>query len=301
MLRAELACYYKIPEEILDRIRDELDELENSRIDDCTIARYYIASKCKIATAVKLIRGYIGWRSEIERRIPKCLEGGVPLLISVRGLGGIPDGNYDGDAKGVPEEFRKFWRYVGGGALHKTDKSGTPIYIDRIGLCDVRPLMKNVDATTVCDWHVSAMEFMVNRVFKECEKEFKRPVTKHITIMDCAGLGVKHMNLSGFQIIKRISETDALYYPERLLRLYIVNTTPFFVKVWNLVRNWIDRDILDKICVGRNLYDMVDKDTIPPENLPIYLGGTCSCPQSLGGCVPTPNDVITARARDRGT
>lgn len=295
MLCTKIFYEYKIPGGELKLIRAELGDDENAKVDDSTIDRHYIACKEDAGSTVESIRKYIKWRGEIEDRVVLSLENGAPLLVSVRGIDGIADGNYDGDVEGVPEALQRFWRFTGGSSIHKTDRHGTPIFIDRIGNYDVGPLTKYADLDSICTLHVSVLEFMIKKVFAACERKFENSITKHIAIIDCTGLGLKHLNITALQFIKRISEIDAQFYPETLSKLYIINSTILFVKIWSIAKRWIDKDILKKVHVGKSLYDLIDKDDIPPENIPEFLGGTCSCDSSLGGCVPSPAEVIAAR------
>lgn len=55
----------------------------------------------------------------------------LPLLYPVRGFDTIPDGNLTSDP-GVSESVLRIYRWMGGSCLHKTDKDGCPIYIERL-------------------------------------------------------------------------------------------------------------------------------------------------------------------------
>lgn len=53
------------------------------------------------------------------------------MLYAVRGYDSIPDSNLEPLA-GVSESVLRVNKYMGGACLHKTDREGCPIYIERL-------------------------------------------------------------------------------------------------------------------------------------------------------------------------
>jgi hypothetical protein len=58
-------------------------------------------------------------------------ENKLPVLYAVRGYETIPDSNLEALA-GVSESVLRINKYMGGACLHKTDREGCPIYIERL-------------------------------------------------------------------------------------------------------------------------------------------------------------------------
>ena len=71
------------------------------------------------------------------------------------------------------------------------------------------------------------------------------------------------------------------YYPERMGKFYIINAPWMFTTVWSIIKAWLDPVTVAKICIpsGDGRKELLEQ--ISAENLPVDLGGTCSCP---GGC-----------------
>lgn len=59
------------------------------------------------------------------------MENKLPVLYAVRGYSSIPDSNLEA-LPGVSESVIRINKYMGGACLHKTDREGCPIYIERL-------------------------------------------------------------------------------------------------------------------------------------------------------------------------
>jgi hypothetical protein len=81
-----------------------------------------------------------------------------------------------------------------------------------------------------------------------------------------------------------------LNFSERLGMLFVVNAPPLFTRLWALVRKWLDKRMLSKIHILGPDYEDILKKYIPEENLPFFLGGSCTCSHIHGGCCPSPFD-----------
>lgn len=53
------------------------------------------------------------------------------MLYAVRGYQSIPDSNLE-PLPGVSESVLRINKYMGGACLHKVDREGCPIYIERL-------------------------------------------------------------------------------------------------------------------------------------------------------------------------
>lgn len=75
----------------------------------------------------------MAWRKEnkVDLYPAATKDNKLPLLYPVRGFDTIPDGNLTSDP-GVSESVLRIYRWMGGSCLHKTDKDGCPIYIERL-------------------------------------------------------------------------------------------------------------------------------------------------------------------------
>lgn len=53
-------------------------------------------------------------------------------MYAVRGWHSVPDANIESGQPNVPEHAVRLQKYMGGSCLHKWDKAGRPIYIERM-------------------------------------------------------------------------------------------------------------------------------------------------------------------------
>lgn len=53
-------------------------------------------------------------------------------MYAVRGWHAVPDANIEAGQPNVPEHAVRLQKYMGGSCLHKWDKAGRPIYIERM-------------------------------------------------------------------------------------------------------------------------------------------------------------------------
>jgi hypothetical protein len=58
-------------------------------------------------------------------------KNGLPLLVCVRGLKYIEDGNIQSDPR-LSETTIRLLNYLGGDCFHKFDREGHPILVDRM-------------------------------------------------------------------------------------------------------------------------------------------------------------------------
>ena len=69
-----------------------------------------------------------------------------------------------------------------------------------------------------------------------------------------------------------------------MARLAIVNAPRGFSAIWNVMKPWIAKETAAKVTIMGSDYKSKLLEIIDPENLPAFLGGTCTC-DGLGGCV----------------
>ncbi|KAJ3182913.1 cytosolic factor, phosphatidylinositol/phosphatidylcholine transfer protein [Gaertneriomyces sp. JEL0708] len=269
----------------------ELRELlgdQGSRYDDRTLLRFLIARQLNAQKAKEMLEGYSAWREKdgIDK-LPLPGINGNPVMQNVRGFQSVPDSNWDLNAPDMPEEFKVFGPYMGGGCFHKVDKEGFPIFIERTGYHDVKGLAQKCPPNVMLDWHVRNNEFVINVIMPECEKRLGKPVEKHCVIFDCTGLGIWQFDMAGLNLLKAVSDLDSKVYPERLGKLFIVNAPGIFARAWKIISRWLDKRILEKIFICGADYKDVLLQHIDASNLPDFLGGTCTCSHMPGGCVPS--------------
>ena len=85
-------------------------------------------------------------------------------------------------------------------------------------------------------------------------------------------------------LLKGASKISADNYPECLGNMYVTNAPFVFTACWKVVKSFLDERTVKKISIKGSDYQKYLLEAIDKENLPTWLGGTCTC-EELGGCV----------------
>ncbi|KAK9819422.1 hypothetical protein WJX74_001938 [Apatococcus lobatus] len=164
---------------------------------------------------------------------------------------------------------------------HKTDKLGRPIYVQHLGMIDMKKMLEVTDEERIIKFHVQEYERCARYIMPACSR--------------AAGIGMKHLSAEVRKMMGSISAIDQNNYPEMLGRTCIINAPAVFKFVFAAVKPMFDPRTLAKmeIC-GRN-YTQDLLRWVDAENLPEYLGGT-SKSTLLDDTGPWNNDAVNQAA-----
>ncbi|KAK6251120.1 hypothetical protein SCA6_005125 [Theobroma cacao] len=168
--------------------------------------------------------------------------------------------------------------------FHGVDRSGRPVYIERIGLVDLNALLQVTNIDRFVKYHVSEQEKTLNLRFPASSIAAKRHIASTTSILDVKGVGMSNFSKPARYLFMEIQKIDSNYYPETLNRLFIINAGSGFRMLWKVIKAFMDARTLAKIHVlGYNyLSNLIE--VIDPSNLPTFLGGNCTC-ADYGGCL----------------
>jgi hypothetical protein len=107
-------------------------------------------------------------------------------------------------------------------------------------------------------------------------------------------MGLHQFHVPGIMLLKVVATLNQDYYPERLHKLFIVNAPVFFSAAWAILKIGLDKRVLDKVVVLGSDYKNTLLKHISHDQLPSFLGGSCTCSHMKGGCVPSPSENIPA-------
>lgn len=105
-------------------------------------------------------------------------------------------------------------------------------------------------------------------------------------------MGLHQFHIPGIMLLKVVASLNQDYYPERLHKIFIVNAPVFFSAAWALIKIGLDKRVLDKVMVLGSDYKNTLLKHISHDQLPSFLGGSCTCAHMAGGCVPCPAEKI---------
>lgn len=168
---------------------------------------------------------------------------------------------------------------------HKTDKTGRPIYIELISKVNLTELFKITNEERMMKYYIKEYEKLMKYRFPSCSKSAGGLIEQSLTILDMDGIGMGILAGKTKEFVKIASDIGQNYYPEMLGTMFLVNTSFFFSAVWSIVQGFIDEKTRKKINVEKASYAKKLLELVDAENLPTFLGGTCTCSHIQGGCL----------------
>lgn len=240
----------------LDTLKKQLTDgghFVAERMGDAALLKFLRARKFDVAKAKEMLLSAEQWRKDF----------GVEDIMA----------NFDFKEKAeVDKYYPQFY--------HKTDKEGRPIYVERLGLLDIKALYAVTTQERQLKRLVWEYEKFVNERLPACSKAVGYPVETSCTILDLDGV-----SLTNFYRVKdyvmQASSIGQDRYPECMGKFYIVNAPWTFSAVWSIIKPWLDEVTVAKINILGSSYKDTLLQQIDEENLPKVLGGKCDCP---GGC-----------------
>eukprot|EP00471_Norrisiella_sphaerica_P006247 CAMPEP_0184479954 /NCGR_PEP_ID=MMETSP0113_2-20130426/1469_1 /TAXON_ID=91329 /ORGANISM="Norrisiella sphaerica, Strain BC52" /LENGTH=727 /DNA_ID=CAMNT_0026858131 /DNA_START=112 /DNA_END=2292 /DNA_ORIENTATION=- len=159
--------------------------------------------------------------------------------------------------------------------FHGTDKWGHPVSSLDFSTFDYEKLSKVLkdpdELVRIQSRKLLAAAYLKYRISKvTCHR-----IRKNIYIMNLGGLSLfsfyRHKD-----IVKGIMDVGLKYFPETMLKVYLVNPSRVFYVVWKIAKIWLDKATLQKIFVLKTPKDALPlwkEDGIDVDQLPKSLGG----------------------------
>ncbi|KAF9297424.1 cytosolic factor, phosphatidylinositol/phosphatidylcholine transfer protein [Linnemannia elongata] len=223
------------------------------RHDDHYILRFLRARKFNIPNTHKMFVDCENWRKELQ----------VDTLI---------DTFVFEEEEAVRNCYPRYY--------HNIDKAGRPIYIEHVGVIDIKTLFKVTDEERMTKQHVLSYEKLIRDRMPACSKLADRHIEQCCTILDLKGVSLRQF-ANAFGFIKRTSAIAQNYYPEMMGKMYVINAPMMFTSVWGMVKPLLDEVTVKKIVILGSNYQSTLLQDIDAANLPKVIGGTCEC---AGGC-----------------
>ncbi|KMT04177.1 hypothetical protein BVRB_8g186250 [Beta vulgaris subsp. vulgaris] len=181
------------------------------------------------------------------------------------------------------EEYKEVQKFYPHG-FHGVDRSGRPVYIERMGLVDLDALLQRTTLERLVKHHVFEQEKTARLRFPACTIAAGKRIASTTAILDVKGIGTSSFSKQARFLFLEFQKIDSNYYPDTLNRLYIVNAGSGFRVLWKALRTFLDAYTAAKIQVLGSNFRSKLAEVIDPSNLPSCLGGECTCPDH-GGCM----------------
>ncbi|KAI9892576.1 MAG: cytosolic factor, phosphatidylinositol/phosphatidylcholine transfer protein [Vezdaea aestivalis] len=223
------------------------------RLDTLSLLRFLRARKFEVQLSKAMFIECEKWRKEFE----------VENLIR--------NFTYDEKAK-VMAYYPQYY--------HKTDKDGRPVYIEQLGKVNLTAMREFTTDERMLQNLVIEYEKVSDPRLPACSRKAGQLLETCCSILDMKGVGLgRAWSVLGY--VKKASAISQNYYPERLGRMYVINSPWGFPAVWNAVKGYLDPVTVEKVHFLGNSYKAELLKQVPAENLPVEFGGTCKCD---GGC-----------------
>ncbi|KAJ3296433.1 cytosolic factor, phosphatidylinositol/phosphatidylcholine transfer protein [Rhizoclosmatium sp. JEL0117] len=158
---------------------------------------------------------------------------------------------------------------------HKTDKVGRPIYIEQLGALKLAELMSVSTEQRMQRNHVHEYERLIKYRMVACAIKSGRHIEQSLVILDLKGIQLSTFS-QVYGIVKSVSSIAQDYYPEMLGKMFVINAPMLFTGVWSLVKPMLDEATVQKINILGSSYKEALLTCIESDNLPRFLGGTCT-------------------------
>lgn len=163
-----------------------------------------------------------------------------------------------------------------------TAQEGRPVYIEQLGKIDLHKMYQITTEERMLQNLVVEYEKVADPRLPACSRKSGHLLETCCTIMDFKGVGLSNAT-SVYGYVQKASAISQNYYPERLGKLFLINTPWGFSSVFSMIKKFLDPVTVAKIHVYGSGYQKDLLAQISAENLPKQFGGKCEC-QGNGGC-----------------
>jgi len=238
-------------DEALRKVKENIKDVITDRYDDARVLRFLRARGFDVDAAVQMLREDIRWR--IENKVDDILPSFTQTPLG--------------------RELVDFWP----NHLHKTDKYGLPLMVDRLAQLDPKTLIPSVSESVLNQVSLYCMERAEHAV-DEASKKAGRPMDFGIIwILDLTDLGFKHMYTPALNILKVSIDNQKNHYPELIRKLLIVECPRIFSMFWVIFKPLMDARTVEKTEIhSSHDYTKYLKANMDPQSIPDIFGGDCT-------------------------
>ncbi|XP_046560248.1 SEC14-like protein 2 [Haliotis rubra] len=249
--------------DILEQFKNTVKDILKPEHDDYYVLRWLRARSFDLKKSETMIRNDYAWRKQI----------GADTIRE--------------DFK-LPEVLQKY--YIGGFCGY--DNEGCPVWYEPFGHIDLKGVLRSVKKMEIMKMKVQQME-KIYHYFRTAEEKGHKVPAQIIIVFDLDKFSMKHLWKPGVDVMCDLITMFEDHYPETLKSSYIINAPRIFPIAYNLFRPFLSEGTVMKVQILGSNYKEVLARNIPPQELPIYYGGSkndpdprCTNQICFGGEVP---------------
>ncbi len=224
------------------------------------LSRFIIARNGKVDECVKQIKEHIEWAEKTN--IGKIYEHSAAQILNYKCFSNDIDANYP--------------LYIRG-----KDRWGHPVVYAKAGKINAKKIMKvvtNIDQFIL--YHSWLRERMMRmrdiqlEPWSDSDRDYNPCKAQYTVVVDFEGVYLSQVNSTFWDVLKRVSHIDQVFYPERMFRLVCIHTPFIFTAVYKIAKTFLDKDTVAKFRITRSDYSKYLQEIIHPSELPSTYGGT---------------------------
>lgn len=212
------------------------------------ILRFCRARKFDFPKIAEMIKNYMDWCSQIQ----------------MSNIGLVDMKQYD--------HLKTLYNH----GYYNVDRAGRPVYIEEIRKIQADHLFKSYTDDQLTKYYVQSYERLLHIIFPECSRAAGYRVEQTCAIIELKDVNILKLFGGKVRAFMNIAiNIGQNYYPECMAQMYILHAGFLFSGIWAVVKGWVDPKTQQKInIISGNGHKELQK-AIAPENLPVFLGGTC--------------------------
>ncbi|CAI2365782.1 unnamed protein product [Moneuplotes crassus] len=242
-------------QEFKDIIREE-KLTQDPRYDDYYLLRFLRARKFNMKKTLEMFKKFLDWR--IENRADDAIW--IDCCPSM-------------------DKIKEFYEF----GYHGTDKQGRPLSIDKPCSFDIDDVLAIATKEELYAFYVKEYETTVHIRLPAASTAAGRKIEQTFNLFSIKGFTMKKLREKSRNIIKLAISIGQDNYPEIMGRMLIVDSPLFFRGAWALISPFIDEKTRKKISILGSKYHKQLFEYVDPENVPVDMGGECTC-ENEGGC-----------------
>ncbi|KDO30279.1 hypothetical protein SPRG_19829 [Saprolegnia parasitica CBS 223.65] len=240
-----------------ERLAKACDDASSSC--DAVPRRFLVAENGDAAKAAARYADTLAWRAKND--IEALLSAPQPLYHTIR----------------------RFYKQ----GIHKVDKVGHPVFIEKMGSIDMKGLQAaGVTLPDLFRHYLFNMEYILRFVLPSpcpCVSCRDSHTCKMLIVLDARGLGMRDLAGEALDFVKSCTSAMQKHYPQQSFKIFLVNVPSWFGMIWKCIKPLLHEAtraktfILSEAETPSTLLQFIDADALPVE-----YGGNCSCD---GGCL----------------